>query len=290
MKTLQPEDVLICKKIHEYHGKSYAFATRLFPKHLRDATHVLYAFFRVPDEIVDSSPNQSHQEKQKALNAFIKEWDDAYEKQTSSHPVLRATSAVFHTYHIPKTYAEDFLHAMEQDLSVCRYETYADLEQYMYGSAAVVGLMMTYVIGYKDPTALEYAKKLGYAMQLTNFLRDIKEDFETRGRIYLPLEDLRKHHVTESDIAHQRMSENMTALLKEEIARADALYQEATLGIALLEKRGRFAVLLASRLYQEILRKIEQQNYNIFTSRAKTSFTEKIRILISLWTTSKTKK
>ncbi len=288
--TLQQEDVALCKKIHTHYGKSYAFATQLFPRHLREATHVLYAFFRLPDEIVDSAGEKTSEKITEELANFQRAWEAAYTSGTSPEPVLRATAAIFHRYHIPKAYATDFLSAMEQDLHIKRYKTYTDLEKYMYGSAAVVGLMMTYVIGYKNPTALEYAKKLGYAMQLTNFLRDIKEDYETRGRIYVPEEDLEKHHINETDIANGNTSPNMKLLLKEEIARADNLYKEANEGIHLLEKHGQFAVLLASKLYQQILRKIEQQDYDIFTSRAKTSFAEKIFILLKLWTTYAIKK
>jgi phytoene synthase len=182
-------------------------------------------------------------------------------------------------FDIPYAYSEAFLDAMIQDTWKKRYATYEELEQYMYGSAAVVGLMMSHVIGFKDD-ALEYAKKLGYAMQLTNFLRDIREDLEQRDRLYLPQDELARYGITEQDLRAHQMSAAMEAFMKFQIARADRLYDEANLGIQLLDRRGRYAVRSASDLYRAILRKIEQQNYNVFLKRASTSTLEKIRLSI----------
>lgn len=270
-----------CRTYLETHGKSYAFATRSFPAPMRNATYALYAFFRVPDEIVDNPTTDPRQ----SLEQWKTAWREAYTTRTSSHPVLFATAAVFHQYNIPFAYAEHFLDAMTQDLTVDRYATYADLEKYMYGSAAVVGLMMSHVIGYSDTTALPYAEKLGYAMQLTNFLRDIREDYETRGRIYLPQEDLHRFGVTEEDIRQHHVSPAFKALLQFEVARADALYEEANRGIPLLDASGRAAVRIASDLYRAILRKIESSKYDIFTRRVRTHLLEKV--WLSFWASRK---
>ncbi len=260
-----------CRTYLETHGKSYAYATRSFPLSMRNATYALYAFFRIPDEFVDN-PDQNPTE---ALLNWKKQWHDAYTSRRSPHQVLFATAEVFHQYNIPFEYSEDFLNAMLQDITVDRYATYADLEKYMYGSAAVVGLMMSHVIGYTDERALTYATKLGYAMQLTNFLRDIREDLEDRGRIYLPQEDLNRFHVTEADIKNQRVTPAFKQLMQFEIARADQLYEEANQGIALLHRAGRPAVQIASDLYRLILRKIESAEYKIFTQRVRTNLLEK---------------
>lgn len=248
-----------CQRIHAKHGKSYYFATRFFPKDLRLATYALYAFFRLPDEMVD---NPSGRDPKGELERFRAEWRSG----VSTHPVLMAARDTFDRYHIPFQYSEVFLDAMIQDTWKTTYATYAELESYMYGSAAVVGLMMSHVIGFESG-ALAYAEKLGYAMQLTNFLRDINEDKEKRGRVYMPQDEL------------ARFGDDRIAFMKFQIARADALYDEANQGIPLLHARGRFAVRAASDLYREILRKIEKQNYDVAT-RARTSFWEKIFICI----------
>lgn len=263
-----------CRSYLETHGKSYAYATRSFPLPLRNATYALYAFFRIPDELVD---NPVHDPREALLN-WKSQWHEAYNSRHSPNKVLFATAEVFHQYNIPFEYSEDFLHAMLQDIDVDHYATYADLEKYMYGSAAVVGLMMSHIIGYSDAVALTYAAKLGYAMQLTNFLRDIREDLETRGRIYLPQEDLERFHVTEADLRQHGVTQAFTQLMQFEIARADALYEEANHGISLLNQSGRSAVWIASDLYRTILRKIEHARFNVFGQRVRTSLFEKVWI------------
>ncbi len=261
-----------CRKIHAQHGKSYYFATRFFPKDLRLATYALYAFFRLPDEIVD---NPTTSDARADLESFREDWRSGASKQ----PVLLAARDTFQRYRIPFEYSDAFLDAMIQDTWKKRYATYEELEQYMYGSAAVVGLMMSHVIGFEGP-ALEYAKKLGYAMQLTNFLRDIREDLEQRDRIYLPEDELVRYGVTEVDLRSHRMTPSFEAFMKFQIARADRLYDEANSGIRYLHARGRFAVRSASDLYRAILRKIEQNHYDVFQKRVSTSALEKIRLTI----------
>lgn len=269
-----------CRTYLETYGKSYAYATRSFPQSMRNATYALYAFFRIPDELVDNPA----QDPKQALQNWKMRWQEAYINRNSDHPVLFATAEVFHLYDIPFEYSEDFLDAMLQDTVIDRYATYADLEKYMYGSAAVVGLMMSHVIGFSDTAALAYAKKLGYAMQLTNFLRDIREDLD-RGRVYLPQEDLKRFQVTEEDLQQQRITPSFKRLMQFEVARADSLYEEANQGILFLSRPGRPAVHIASNLYRAILRKIELANFDIFTHRVRTNFFEKV--WISFWASRK---
>lgn len=282
--NINRKDLAHCRQIHRKYGKNYFFATRFFPKDLRHATHVLYAFFRVPDEIVDASEGIPVERVKKHLTEWEDAWFDAYEGGHSDDPVIRASVAIFHTYGIPVSYAHDFLKAMKQDLVKHRYQTYAELEEYMYGSAAVVGLIMTHVIGFTRKEALPYAKALGEAMQLTNFLRDIEEDVQERGRIYLPQEDLERFGCTEQDVMASTFSSEMSQLMKYEMERARALYREAEKGIPLLRKRGRLAVRLALFIYEAILDKLEQQNRNPFSGKAKTTLSEKMKITLRiLW-------
>lgn len=262
-----------CRHIHAKHGKSYYFATRFLPADVRLATYALYAFFRLPDEIVD---NPTTQDPKKELERFRDRWRVRYEllKQGTGNGsrigmdetemVLWATADTFHRYHIPFEYSESFMEAMIQDTWKASYATYEELRSYMYGSAAVVGLMMCHVIGF-EKEALPYAEKLGYAMQLTNFLRDIEEDKRLRGRTYLPQDEL------------ARFGSDKIGFMKFQIDRADRLYDEANHGIRFLHPRGRFAVRAASDLYREILRKIEARGYDV-SVRVRTSLLEKILI------------
>lgn len=275
------EDLAVCRALQRRHGTSYALATRFFPLEKRLATEALYAFFRTPDDLVDVTHADDPESAHKALTVFETEWRHALDTGESAHPVLRCAAWAFRRFSIPMEYGEAFMDAMKQDTVMTRYETYADLEGYMYGSAVVVGLMMSYVIGFSGKQALVHAQALGQAMQLTNFLRDVGEDWRDRERIYLPQEDLERFGVTEQEIAYGVVSDRFTRLLQFEIARADALYAQAEPGIALLSKDGRFAVRAASRLYQNILREIEADHYDVFTKRARTSRLKKIKLLLT---------
>lgn len=275
-------DLKVCQSIHKKYGKTYYFATHFFPKELQDATHALYAFFRLSDEIVDSPQNKNADAIQQELQSFKEQWQQAYYGGESENPVLRATSYMFKKYTIPLEYSVLFLDAMHQDVGTYRYATYQDLKNYVYGSASVVGLMMSYCIGFSDKQVLLYAEKLGYAMQLTNFLRDIKEDYVERGRIYMPLEELQRFGLQEDDIVKERMSEHFVSFMKFQIARTRVLYAEADKGIVMLSPRGRFAVKIASVLYGHILHEIERQGYDVYKKRAQVSLSKKLLLLIQI--------
>lgn len=260
-------------------GTSYYFATRFLPNDLRQATYALYSFFRIPDEIVDNSILQNQADILSELEDWESMWQKAYKDDSSVYPVLKLTSQVFKKYNIPYQYSIDFLTAMKQDVYTNRYNTYKDLQEYMYGSASVVGLIMSYVIGFNNDKALQYAPYLGEAMQLTNFIRDIGEDYKERSRIYLPQEDMDKYNVKERDIRDNKITADFIKLIKFEIKRARNLYRKSDKGLQYLNKRGRFAVIMASRMYEAILDKVEQNNYDVLNKRARTSKREKIYIL-----------
>lgn len=264
------------KAINYRHGTSYFWATLLFPPEIRDVVHILYAFFRIPDEIVDHK--QAGQAR--ALAEWLGKWQQAYDTKQSSEPILYATSKIFHQYQIPYHYSSSFFGAMEQDLVQKRYEDYSALEQYMYGSAAVVGLILSYVIGFNDQSALLDAQKLGYAMQLTNFLRDIDEDYRERDRIYFPQAELKQFGLSDQDIIERNFTSNFKQFVVFQMKRARQLYSEAEVGINKLNAKGRRAVRVASRLYAKILAKIEALNCNIFLKRARTTTVEKVIIML----------
>lgn len=270
-------------------GKSYYFATRFFPPNLREATYALYAFFRLPDDVVDAAfADGKH--AQKELLRWQELWKSVLEgrdvpqsttrEASEDIKLLRHIARVFEQYEIPRRYSFEFLAAMLQDCKKKTYRTYTELKEYMYGSAAVVGLMMTHVIGFSNKKALSHAKALGEAMQLTNFLRDVGEDWRLRQRIYLPLEDLRKFGVSKNNIVSETITPEFVRLMKYEIARARALYAKAEAGIEYLSPAGRLAVRIASALYAGILDEIEQQEYDVFRKRAKTTLIRKISLAV----------
>ena len=277
MKTIHTKDIALCKKTTRAYGTSYFISTYFFPRVLRERTWVLYAFVRYPDEIVDTEQKDPIIARQKLLE-WKSEWAKAYTGATDVHPILRANAVLWKECSIPFEYSDIFLDAMLQDTTKNRYRTYAELETYMYGSATVVGYMMSYIIGFTSD-ALVYAKALGEAFQLTNFLRDIQEDLG-RGRIYIPKEDWAKHNVTEADFKSNPMSINMKKLILHEVEINEQLYQEALKGIPLLHKGGRRAVRIALYLYKEIMNQIKKNPERVWKERVRAPLYRKIYLII----------
>lgn len=283
MQKQHPGELAACfeaaRRIHKRHGTSYYFATQLFPRDIRLATYALYAFLRVPDEIVDARPLRTQADvtdARRRLAAWRAAWEAAYATGDAENPVLRVNAYLFHAYDIPLHYSAAFLDSMDRDLVQATYRDYADLEGYMYGSAGVVGILMAYLIGFRDESALAQAQKLGYAMQLTNFLRDIDEDYQVRRRVYLPQDELRSFGLSNDDIAARRFSRNFREFMIFQSERVNRLYAEADTGIPLLRREGRLPVRVAAVLYGAILNKLEERDWNVFEGRARTSLPEKV--------------
>lgn len=275
-------DYAVCRQLHRQYGTTYYFATQRFGSEAKRRTHALYGFVRVPDEWVDNPSGLTLEQRVNALSRWRRQLLDGMDGVRPEHPVMRAFCDVVRETRMPLEEPLCFLDAMEQDLSIGRYETFADLKGYMRGSAAAVGMMMCHVLGAKITPEVERAAcSLGEAMQLTNFLRDVGEDAQ-RGRIYLPLEDLASFEVKESEVLSGQTSGRFTNLMKFEIGRARALYSEADKGIPLLPPDSRKAVLLARILYSRILDRIEKREYNVFTGRARTGKVEKLAVAIKV--------
>lgn len=280
---MKAKTVALARNIERRYGSNYYIATLFLPPRMRDAVFVLYAFVRIPDEIVDNPKPGS--DPAALLQDWKQNWIAAFETGVSDNQIMLATREIFLTYEIPFGVSIEFIDAMIRDLTQDRYETYDDLRSYMRGSAEVVGVMLTHVFGYSDKTAFSYGEKLGEAMQLTNFLRDIHEDYTERNRIYLPQEDMRTFGVTEAMLKNKQPSAELTELLKFEIKRARAIFADAQPGIVLLLPECQKAVILASRFYEGILDEIERRSYDIFTAQAKLSFIKKCNILIKTYVT-----
>jgi phytoene synthase len=168
---------------------------------------------------------------------------------------------------------------MHQDLTKDRYETYKELEDYMYGSASVIGIMMSHIIGYKQG-ALPYAKSLGEAFQLINFLRDTKDDYDTRGRIYLPQQNMKNFNITNEYIIKGVVDEKWKNFMKFELIRARKLLTEGRKGIGMLSGRGQKAVYASYLIYGKIIDKIEEEDYDTFSKRIVVGPTAKTMLLL----------
>jgi len=265
-----------CRYLHRRFGTTYYFATRRLPARIRRRVHALYGFVRVPDEWMDNQSNVSTTQREQQINSYRNELLRGLDGVRPTHAVLRAFCDVAREVALPIEEPLEFLKAMEQDIYTSRYSTYTDLEKYMRGSAVAVGIMMCRLLEVEvDDRVLKAATALGEAMQMTNFLRDVGEDIR-RGRIYLPIEDLKQFPESEDAILHEELNADMISLLKFEIARTRELYRTADAGIPLLPKGAQRAVKLARILYSRILDRIEERNYDVFNGRARTSRTEKL--------------
>ncbi|MEY4967471.1 MAG: hypothetical protein RIQ73_170 [Actinomycetota bacterium] len=267
-----------CKRLNALHGKTYYLATLLLPKSKRPYVHALYGFARYADEIVDDlASTLTVEEKAKALST----WGDKilYDLASgrSDDAVGRALIDTVNRFHIPHAHFEAFLHSMTMDLTVTEYQTYEDLLEYVYGSAAVIGLEMVPVLGVLEEGAYECAKKLGIAFQLANFIRDVGEDLD-RGRIYLPLDELAQCGVSREMLEARVLTPQIIEALKFQIARVRQLQAEATPGIKMLEAASRPCIEAASTLYCGIVDEVEKIGYDIFNKRAKTSTARRLRV------------
>jgi phytoene synthase len=265
-----------CRKITKKYGTSFYFATQFFPREMREGIYAVYAFARIPDEIVDVPLVMDVGGSAARLNEWADGWRRAMVSGTSDDPVLYAIVQQFRKYGIPIADCEAFFKSMLQDAVKTRYADYEELEDYMYGSAAVIGLMVTRVVGYSSDAAFEYAKKLGYAFQLTNFLRDIREDCDELGRVYMPEAELREFGLSADDICSHTCDERFVEFMKFQIRRNRMIYKEALPGIKLLNWQGRLAVRVAYVLYKAILGEIERANYNVYAGRVRTKRPQKI--------------
>jgi phytoene synthase len=256
-----PEAIAACQAITAKHSRSFYLATSLLPGEKRRAMRVLYAFCRTADNLADGGVDQPAARLREFRAGILGE------RKFPDSLLLTAWADIQSRYQIPVCYAEQFLDGVERDLVQPRYRTFADLSVYCYGVASTVGLMSMFITGYSDQQAIFYAIKLGVALQLTNILRDVGEDWNS-GRFYLPLEELAGFGLDEHDVAAARVDERWRDFMRFQIARARRLYAEAMPGIALLHPDGRFAVAAAAVLYRGILDDIEAHDFDVFNRRA----------------------
>lgn len=264
----------LCRRLHAAHGRTYYAATRLLPRERRPHVHALYGFARYADDLVDHlALGWSPAQRRAALEAWSRPLLAALDRggdgraEPVDDPVLRAAAHTVAALGIDPDDVRAFLRSMAMDLTTTRYATFADLRDYMEGSAAAIGSMMLPVLGCADPRARAPARSLGIAFQLTNFLRDVAEDWD-RGRLYLPTEDLAAFGVTEWDLHARRVGPRLRRLLAFEAARAEAFYAHAEQGIPLLPPASRRCVRVARRLYRSILHAIADADYQVFHRRA----------------------
>ncbi len=273
----------LCRKLNAQHGKTYFLATRLLPPGKRPFVHALYGFARYADEIVDDlASTLTIEQKTEALSSWGDQVLNELRQGSSTDPVAAALVDTVNRWQIPIAHFEAFLKSMNMDLNVTQYSTYDDLYEYVYGSAAVIGLQMVPILEPLSDDAYEPAKDLGIAFQLANFIRDVGEDLE-RGRIYLPIEDLTKFDITVDEFKERKVTKKVEALLKYEIARVRELEKNAIPGIKLLSPASQPCIDAARILYCGIVDAVEAIDYQVFDKRAKVDLRRRLKVAGQAW-------
>jgi 15-cis-phytoene synthase len=265
-----------CKALHRRHGTTYYRSTRALPRADQDHVHALYGLCRYADEILDAPNMGTTAQRSGRLEALQVRFARDLVTGHSDHPVLAAVVHTVRELQLDTELFDRFFAAMRKDLTVTRYATYAELEDYMDGSAAVIGEMMLPVLRPADPAmARPGARTLGVAFQLTNFLRDVGEDLD-RGRIYLPQDEAERFGV---DVAARRVDDAWRAFSRFQIARIRELYRVADTGLDHLPSRSAAVIRSARILYSEILDHIEANDHDVFRQRARVPTRRKLAVV-----------
>jgi 15-cis-phytoene synthase len=265
-----------CRVLHASFGRSYYLATMLLPPGKRPYVNSLYGFARYADEIVDNGDPLT---KAQTLTGWCESALAGLRRGDSTDPICRAVLHTMAVWDISVEYFEAFVTSMLMDLRVCEYPTFADLRTYMYGSAAVIGLQMTPILGPSRPEAAQHAQELGEAFQLTNFIRDVAEDLQL-GRLYLPLEDLDAFGVTRQTLQSGVTTPRIRELIRYEVHRTRLIYSRAQAGIPLLEPSSRECIGAAFALYGGILDEVERAGYQVLDGRVSLSTARRLQIAV----------
>ncbi|MEX0602786.1 MAG: presqualene diphosphate synthase HpnD [Bacteroidota bacterium] len=257
---------------------NFYFSFLLLPKPKREAIETIYAFCRTVDDIVDEGDDVH--EKHRLLRQWTVELQRSLYGE-SRYALLNRLAPIIHHFRIPVHHFHDLLKGMEMDLVETRYETFEDLEEYCYRAASTVGLICAEVFGYNHESTKQYAINLGIALQLTNILRDVKSDAK-RGRIYLPLEDLRRFGYTEEELMRFEYNDRFVDLMKFECARALAYFKKAKAALAEEDKPLFVAARTMGNIYFLLLRRIEKANYDVFTRRIRLASPVKLLVAMVL--------
>ena len=278
-----------CRAVTKASRSSFTYAFMVLPKPQREALYAIYAFCRISDDLVDeaASPDVAGSRSLAApvpaarLEAWRAELDACF-RGAPTHPVTRRLAEVLRTFPIPRVYFESLLNGMEMDLVKTRYASFAELEQYCYRVAGVVGLMCIEIFGYTRPETRIYAERLGTAFQLTNILRDLGQDGEA-GRIYLPQEDLARFGCTEADILGRRLTPAFRELMNFEVGRARTFYAAALEALPAADRNSMLPAEIMRVIYHRLLTQIEARAHDVYSRRIRLSDTRRMLLALGCW-------
>ena len=264
-----------CRGVARRSARNFYYSFLLLPADKRDAMCAVYAFMRACDDLSDDPAVAS----EAAMHAWRNDLGAALNGHYGAHPCWPAFHDTVRRFHIPAQYFDDMIEGVTSDLRPRHVETFDELYRYCYQVASVVGLTIVHIFGFQSPRALELAEKCGIAFQLTNILRDVREDSE-RGRIYLPAEDLRRFGVTAKELKDPVPSTRFRELMRFEAARARAYYNESMPLVSLVDRRSRASLRALIGIYSRLLERIEQSDYDVMSRRIRLPGWEKVWIMM----------
>ena len=269
----------LCEKIARTRALNFYFSFLPLPRAKRQAMCAVYAFMRYCDDLAD---DPSISDKATALGAWRGALTRLADGDVSSHPMMPAFLDTVETYHIPLEYFHEVINGAEMDLTIERYQTFDDLYRYCYRVASVVGLTCLKVFGCKDEKAIFLGEKCGIAFQLTNIIRDIREDAAS-GRFYLPQEDLERFHCTEEQLASPSLDPSIVPMLEFQARRAQGYYEQALPLIELAERDSQASLSAMICIYHGLLRQINAQHFDVFSRRVSLPTPQKLGIAARCW-------
>ena len=268
-----------CQRIAKEQAKNFYYAFRTLPPKKRRAIYAAYAFCRLCDDIADE--DLPLDEKRRRFEQTRQRLADRHNGR-ADEPVFAALDDASTAFGIPEHYFEEVIRGVEIDLTLNRFQTFEELRAYCYGVASVVGLICVEVFGYEDPKAKDYAVDLGLAMQLTNILRDIKEDAE-RNRIYIPLDEMAQFGYSEAELMDGAVNDGFRELMTFQAARARRYFDSGVRLLPLLSPESRACPAVLHGVYSTVLDRIEASGFNVFEKRIGLSTPEKLLIMARLW-------
>ena len=271
-----------CQQIAKEHARNFYYAFRTLPAKKRRAIYAAYAFCRYCDDVADEEHPKYEKDR-----LFAELRHDLTESKAgrSDGPVLQALQDATQAFGIPYEYYEEVIEGVEMDLVKTRFANFDELRDYCYKVASVVGLICIEVFGYEDPKAKEFAIDLGIAMQITNILRDVKEDAE-RNRIYLPQDDMERFGYTEQDLMNGVVNDAFRNLMAHQVKRARQYFESGKRLFPLLASESRACPMMLHAVYSGVLDRIEDSGYNVFERRIGLNKAEKLAMLARLWITN----
>ncbi len=279
-----PDSYAECRRVARAAASNFYFAFYMLPRAKSDALCALYAFMRLVDDVSDTpgsavASSETASEKTAALSRWRAMLDQAVAGNVGSHPILPAFADTLRRYSIPPRYFHDLISGVEMDLTETRYATFGRLREYCYRVAGTVGLTCLHVFGFDDPSAPDLAEKLGIAFQLTNILRDVSGDL-AMGRVYLPAEDLSRFGCPEEELARGAVTPSVRELMRFEAERAWQFYAEGSRLLPLVHRDSRSALWALTRIYSALVARIEERDFDVFSSRVRLTAREKAGILL----------